>query len=93
MIAKSSRKINVLCRIPFAHYGIPSHVCSAPECTVFASQQDSGLMNIVEAQSAAREALSSLPVCPLIGTLKKPTPCFGGFVECATFLHFTNRLL
>jgi hypothetical protein len=28
-----------------------------------------------------------------IGTLKKPTQARGGFLECATILNFTTRLL
>jgi hypothetical protein len=47
----------------------------------------------VKAQREAREALSSLSVCPLMGTLKKPTQVRGGFLECATFLIITTMLL
>jgi hypothetical protein len=39
------------------------------------------------------EKHSLLSACCWIGTLKKPTQAEGGFLECATFLHFTTGLL
>jgi hypothetical protein len=92
---REQEKSDVHCTIPLSviHYGIPSQVGSAPECTVYASHEDSGLSSSVAAQNSARVALSSLPVCPWIGTLKKPTQTRGGFLECATFLNFRTRLL
>jgi hypothetical protein len=42
---------------------------------------------------ATREATSSLSVCPWKWHTQETNPSKGGFLECATFLHFTTRLL
>jgi hypothetical protein len=69
-------------------------MCCAPECTVFASQQDSGLNNLVAARSATREALSSLFLFALgLAHSRNPPKQGVGFLECATFMNFKTRLL
>jgi hypothetical protein len=51
MVKREKKVMSIVGFHPLVHYGIPSQLCSAPECTVFASQQDSGLSNMVAAQS------------------------------------------
>jgi hypothetical protein len=69
-------KEKVLCQmwIPLVcHMWITSCLCSAPECTVFASQQDSGLSNTVAAQSEPeKHSLLSLLVLGLAHSRNPP---------------------
>jgi hypothetical protein len=78
---KSARDGRCIVGFHLCQLWIPSCLCSAPEYTIFASQEDSGLSKVVAAESEP-EKNSLLSLLALVfGTLKKPTQAWVGFLS------------